>query len=213
MDVTAPSWQQDSGRRLRGPEIVAPSVMDARAAGGSEMSHVAKPRSSQPPPTRRPPTIPGRGPAGRHRRPPPADPGDALAREGDRRGSVAGRAARDDAGARALLGQRLRLPEVRGEAERAAAVHHGDRRPRHPLHPRQVAARERVAADHHARLAGLGHRDAERRRPAQPTRRRTAATRRTRSMWWFRRCPATGSPASRRRPAGTPSTSRTPGSR
>ena len=45
-------------------------------------------------------------------------------------------------------------------------------------------------------------------RPAQPTRRPTAATRRMRSTWWFRRCPATGSPASRRRPAGAPSTSR-----
>ena len=56
--------------------------------------------------------------------------------------------------------------QVRGEAERPSAVHHRDRRPRHPLHPRQVAARERVAADHHARLARLGHRDAERRRAA-----------------------------------------------
>ena len=36
--------------------------------------------------------------------------GDALAREGDRRRSVAGRAARDDAGPRALLGNGLRLP-------------------------------------------------------------------------------------------------------
>ena len=54
----------------------------------------------------------------------------------------------------------------RGEAERRAAVHDRDRRSRHPLHPRQVAARERVAADHHARLARLDHRDAQRRRPA-----------------------------------------------
>ena len=36
---------------------------------------------------------------------------DALARKGDRRGSVAGRAARDDAGTRALLGDRLRLAQ------------------------------------------------------------------------------------------------------
>ena len=34
--------------------------------------------------------------------------------------------------------------QVRGEAERPPAVHHGDRRSRHPLHPRQVAARERA---------------------------------------------------------------------
>ena len=38
-----------------------------------------------------------------------------------------------------------------------------------------------LPADHHPRLAGVGHRDAERGRPARPTRRRTAAMRRTRS--------------------------------
>jgi pimeloyl-ACP methyl ester carboxylesterase len=45
----------------------------------------------------------------------------ARARDGHRR--LAGRAARDDAGARALLGDRLRLAQVRGEAELAAALH------------------------------------------------------------------------------------------
>ena len=55
---------------------------------------------------------------------------------------------------------------VRGETERVAAVHDRDRRGRHPLHPRQVAARERVAADHDARLARLGHRAARDGRPA-----------------------------------------------
>ena len=54
----------------------------------------------------------------------------------------------------------------RGEAERAPAVHHRDRRGGDPLHPRQVAARERAAADHDARLARLGHRAARDRRPA-----------------------------------------------
>ena len=39
--------------------------------------------------------------------------------------------------------------------ERATAVHDRDRRGRDPLHPRQVAARERVAADHDARMASL----------------------------------------------------------
>ena len=87
-------------------------------------------------------------------------------REGARRRSVAGRAAGDDAGARALLGDRVRLARVRGEAERAAAVHDRDRRGGHPLHPREVAARERAAADHDARLARLGHRAARDRRPA-----------------------------------------------
>ena len=54
-------------------------------------------------------------------------------------GSVAGRAARDDPGARALLADRVRLARVRGEAERAAAVQDRDRRGGHPLHPREVA--------------------------------------------------------------------------
>ena len=39
-----------------------------------------------------------------------------------------------------LLDDRVRLAQVRGEAERAAAVHDRDRRGRDPLHPRQVAA-------------------------------------------------------------------------
>ena len=61
--------------------------------------------------------------------------------QGARRRSVAGRAAGDDAGARPLLGDRLRLAQGRGETQRAAAVHDRDRRGGHPLHPREVAAR------------------------------------------------------------------------
>ena len=80
--------------------------------------------------------------------------------------SLAGRAAGDDPGARPLLGDRLRLAQVRGEAERAAAVQDRDRRRGRPLHPREVAARGRAAADHDARLAGLGDRAARDRRPA-----------------------------------------------
>ena len=38
--------------------------------------------------------------------------------------------------ARALLGDRLRLAQVRGETERPAAVHHRDRRAGHPFHSR-----------------------------------------------------------------------------
>ena len=72
----------------------------------------------------------------------------------------------DAAGARALLGDRVRLAQGRGEAERAAAVHDRDRRRRHPLHPRQVAARGRAAADHDPRLARLGRRAARDGRPA-----------------------------------------------
>ena len=112
------------------------------------------------------PSLPGRRARRGNRRPSAAHRGDALALPGTRRRPVAGRAAGDDPGARPLLGDRLRLAQVRSEAERAPAVHHRDRRRRHPLHPREVAARERDAADHHARLARLGHRAARGRRPA-----------------------------------------------
>ena len=44
-------------------------------------------------------------------------------------------------------------------------LHHRDRRARHPLHPRPLQARGRPAADRHPRLAGLGRRAAEDRRP------------------------------------------------
>ena len=89
-----------------------------------------------------------------------------LALQGARRRSVAGRAVGDDSGARALLGDRLRLAQGRGEAQRLAAVHDRDRRRGHPLHPRQVVARERATADHDPRLARLRHGDDRLRRPA-----------------------------------------------
>ena len=56
------------------------------------------------------------------------------------------------------VADRLRLAQVRSEAERPAAVRDDDRRRRHPLHPRSLEASERVAGHRHARLAGLGHR-------------------------------------------------------
>ena len=147
----------------------------------------------------------GRGAAGG---PPPPHPRDALADQGARRRPLAGRAAGDDPGARPLLERRVRLAQVRGEAERAAAVHDRDRRGRDPLHPRAVAARGRAAADHDARLARLGHRAARDDRPAhRPDRARRHAPR-TRSTWCCRRCPATASPASRPSSAGTPAASR-----
>ncbi|CAA9378651.1 MAG: Epoxide hydrolase, partial [uncultured Gemmatimonadetes bacterium] len=109
-----------------------------------------------------------RGPAGRRGPPlsragsrggahrPSAAPGrHALARPRNRRRPVAGRAARQPAGARALLGHGLRLAPRGGEAQRAPAVRHEDRRRGHPLHPRQIAPPRRDAADRHARLAGL----------------------------------------------------------
>ena len=57
----------------------------------------------------------------------------------------------------------LRRPVTK---ERAAAVQDRDRRAGRPLHPREVAARGRVAVDHDARLAWLSHRAARGRRPA-----------------------------------------------
>ena len=88
----------------------------------------------------------------------------ARARDGQRR--LAGRAARDDAGARALLGDRLRLAQVRGETERPAELHHRDRRAGHPFHSRPLPARGRAAADRHPRVARLDHRAAEDHRAA-----------------------------------------------
>ncbi len=85
-------------------------------------------------------------------------------RDGHRR--LAGRAARDDAGARALLGHRLRLAQVRGETERPAELRHRDRRAGHSFHSRSLPARGRAAADRHARVARLDHRAAEDHRAA-----------------------------------------------
>ena len=82
---------------------------------------------------------------------------------------------------------------------------------RHPLHPRPLAASECPAADHHARLAGLGHRAAQDHRSAHRSdraRRRRGGRLRRRAS---RRCPATASPASRPAPAGIPTASRAPG--
>src|SRR3954447_9386587 len=105
-------------------------------------------------PRRRP-----QGPAFAHR-------GHAVAKKGARRRSVTGRAVGDAAGARALLDDRVRLAQVRGTTERAAAVHDRDRRGGHPLHPRALQARGRHAADHDPRLARLDHRAARDDRPA-----------------------------------------------
>jgi pimeloyl-ACP methyl ester carboxylesterase len=63
-----------------------------------------------------------------------------------------------------VVGDRSQLAHVRGGTKRPTAVQDRDRWVRHPLHPRQVAPRERVAADHHARLARFGHRAARGRR-------------------------------------------------
>src|SRR3981189_3626851 len=50
-----------------------------------------------------------------------------VAGTGNSHGCNARRAARDDSSTRALLGDRIRLAQVRGETERPAAIHHRDR--------------------------------------------------------------------------------------
>jgi hypothetical protein len=64
----------------------------------------------------------------------------ALARKGDRLRLVARRATRDDSKTRGLLDDRLRLVQVRGETERATALHHRDRRAGHSFHSRSFEA-------------------------------------------------------------------------
>ena len=76
---------------------------------------------------------------------------------------------RNDAEARAPLGDRPRLAQVRDETQGSAAFRHRDRRAGHSLHPRALEARERAADDRDARMARLDHRTAEdHRAPDQP---------------------------------------------
>ena len=117
-------------------------------------------------PTTLDPPLPRQRSRGAARRPPPAHRRHAVARPGDGQRPVAGHAARETPGARALLGHGLRLAKGGGEAERPAAVHDRDRRGRHSLHPRPLEASECPAADHDARLARLGHRAAQDHRSA-----------------------------------------------
>ena len=57
----------------------------------------------------------------------------------------------------ALLGNGLRLEQVRDEAERPAELHHRNRWPRHSFPTRPLPARAGAAADRHARMAGVDH--------------------------------------------------------
>src|SRR6187399_2573796 len=86
------------------------------------------------------PAVSGDHPREAARRASPQDRGHALAHEGARCGSVAGRAAGDAQSTRSLLGDGLRLAEGRSQAERTAAVRDEDRWRGHSLHPRQIAA-------------------------------------------------------------------------
>ena len=115
---------------------------------------------------RRDPPVPRQCPRGRSRRSSPPRARDTVARPGDGRGSIAGRAVGQAQGDRALLGDGVRLAQGRGEAERPAAVRDHDRRPRHPFHSCPLAPSECAAADHHPWLAGLDHRASEGHRSA-----------------------------------------------
>ena len=84
-----------------------------------------------------------------------------------------------------------------GGAQPVRPVHDRDRRPRPALHPRPLAARERRAADHHPRLARVDRRVPQDHRAADRTRPSSVATPPTRSTSWRRRCPGSGSRASR----------------
>ena len=85
--------------------------------------------------------------------------------------AIARSTARDDSGAGALLGDRVRLAQDRGETERPAAVHHRDRWAGHSFHSRPFETRKCVAADRYARMARLDHRTDEDHRSADQSHR------------------------------------------
>src|SRR6476660_2134680 len=99
-----------------------------------------------------------------------------MAREGARGRSIARRSAQDDAATRTVLGDAVRLAQMRGEAERAAELHHRDRWPGYSFHPRSVQARRCIAADRDAWMARFGPRADEDRRSADQSDR----------AWWKR---------------------------
>ena len=97
--------------------------------------------------------------------------------------------------ARRILGQRLRLAQGGGEAQRPAAIRHRNRRRRHPFHPCSLEASHCLADDHHSWLAGLVFEQLESsvRSPIQPL---MADAPKTHSTSSFRRCRAMAFPAS-----------------
>ena len=92
----------------------------------------------------------------------------------------------------ALLGRRATTGARARRAQRLPAVHDHDRRPRHPLPARALAARRRAAAGDDPRLAGLDRRVPEGHRAAHRPDRVTAARRRTPSTSCAPRCPGYG---------------------
>ena len=148
-DANASRRALAAGRDERVDTIIAPGSDDRRSLsvvactdeGERQYRRAplpAQPRRPQPP--RTPPSAPSASTCRRRSSPSFAAASPRRAGPpGARRRPVAGRPVGDDPGAHALLGERARLAQGRGEAERAAAVQDRDRRARHPLHPRQVA--------------------------------------------------------------------------
>ena len=101
----------------------------------------------------------------------PAHQRDPVARTRNGHRCIPRRTARDDAGARALLGDRVRLAQGRSKTERPAAVHDRDRWAGHSFHSRPFETRKCVAADRHARMARLDHRTDEDHRSADQSHR------------------------------------------
>jgi hypothetical protein len=131
-----------------------------RRAGSSGAAHgVTTPPGRIGRPHRDPP-LPGRGSEGAARRAAPPRRRDTMAHHGVRRRPLPRRATGDRSCTGPLLDDQVRVAQVRGEAERTAAVQNRDRRRRHPLHPRALPARRGAAADHDARLARLHRRAA-----------------------------------------------------
>ena len=135
----------------------------------------------------------------------------SLARQGDGRGTQRRRGAtRDDAKARAVLGERLRLAQGAGETERHSAIHDADRWRGHSFHPRsfeksQMRCRSSSRTDGPARSSSNG-----RSRFFGPAHRSNGIRRKSGglpSTLRFRRCLATASPTScRQAPGWTPVT-------
>ena len=139
---------------------VVPGMAGVRSAKTKEHGHDRRRTAG------RHPSVSGRVFGGGAHRPAQACNRDQVARAADGHRQLAGRAAGDDAGPRAPLGDGLRLGPVRSETERPAELHDRDRRAGYPLHPRAFPAPGRAAADRHARMARLDHRAAEDHRAA-----------------------------------------------
>ena len=129
------------------------------------------------------PSVSCRCPRSRTHRNAQTHKGNAVARSGNGAGSIARPPARDRAETRALLGDRVRLAQGRGQTERPTEFHHRDRRSRHSLHSRSFETQRRFAAHRHARLARLGHRAAEDYRSADQSDGTWRVLRRTPSTW------------------------------